>query len=158
MLAEEYTGLITNIITRQLSMPSRHVCHEKYWNVGLNRDRETQICSVFLPTLLVCSSWWFLFQLCTSPANLVPIANELCSVILCTWNWEQTPTPKPDRPDLLPHRTAGRRQSPNLLSHSADRQTLCTNTHTQTHSYCAYTQGAVSGFPQNNWRKEKWLT
>lgn len=35
MLPEEYTGLITNIITKQLRMPSRQVCQEKSWKVGL---------------------------------------------------------------------------------------------------------------------------
>ena len=41
ILAEEYTGLITNIITTQLTMPSRQLCQEKNWNVGLwNRDEK----------------------------------------------------------------------------------------------------------------------
>lgn len=35
MLPEEYTGLMTNIMTTQLTMPSRHVCQEKNWKVGL---------------------------------------------------------------------------------------------------------------------------
>lgn len=35
MLPEEYTGLMTNIITKQLRIPSRQVCQEKSWKVGL---------------------------------------------------------------------------------------------------------------------------
>ena len=40
MLPDEYTGLMTNIITKQLRMPSRQVCQEKSWKVGLG-DTET---------------------------------------------------------------------------------------------------------------------
>lgn len=42
MLPEEYTGLITNIITKQLRMPSRQVCQEKSWKVGLGSTILTQ--------------------------------------------------------------------------------------------------------------------
>lgn len=35
MLPEEYTGLMTNIMAKQLTIPSRQVCQEKSWKVGL---------------------------------------------------------------------------------------------------------------------------
>lgn len=40
MLAEEYTGLMTNIMTTQLTIPSRQVCQEKSWKVGLSEEEE----------------------------------------------------------------------------------------------------------------------
>ncbi|TNN72476.1 hypothetical protein EYF80_017252 [Liparis tanakae] len=42
MLPEEYTGLMTNIITKQLRMPSRQVCQEKSWKVVFLSDTVNQ--------------------------------------------------------------------------------------------------------------------
>lgn len=47
MLPEEYTGLMTNIMTKQLRIPSRQVCQEKSWKVGL-LNTQRQDCITFL--------------------------------------------------------------------------------------------------------------
>lgn len=56
MLAEEYTGLMTNIMTTQLTMPSRQVCQEKSWKVGLREEAQGEEDQVELPLVAVRST------------------------------------------------------------------------------------------------------
>lgn len=46
MLPDEYTGLMTNIMTRQLRIPSRQVCQEKSWKVGLLNTKKHHVSQI----------------------------------------------------------------------------------------------------------------